>query len=173
MGGGYGVIAERAGARSRQIGRGCNMARMGSMILADRRMSLFVLAMALAPLQDAQAQARTLQGAWLEEGSSCASIFLATPNAVAFKRPASAFAPAFIVSGNRLSTPLATCRLVGVAPSGERQVLRLSCATSVSMDTARAIFSVAGDGNLYRYSAMEGGIATKYMRCTRDALKAP
>lgn len=149
------------------------MARMGSMILADRCTSLFVLAVALAPLQDAKAQAGPLQGAWLEEGSSCTSVFLATPKAIAFKRPASAFAPAFIVSGKRLSTPLATCRLVGVVPSGERQVLRLSCATSVSIDTARAIFSVASDGNLYRYHSMEGGIATKYMRCARDVLKAP
>lgn len=143
------------------------------MIAVNGRLSLLVLVMAVAPLQEAWPQAGRFQGAWLEEGSSCASVFVATPNAVTFKRPASAFAPAFIVSGKRLSTPLATCRLAGVAPSGERQVLRLSCATSVAKDSARAIFAMAGDGNLYRYHSVEGGIATKYLRCTRDALKAP
>lgn len=143
------------------------------MMAVNRRLSLFVLAVAVAPLQEAKAQAGRLDGAWLEEGTSCASVFVATPHAVAFKRPANAFAPAFIVSGRRISTPLATCRLVGVAPDGERQILRLSCATAVAMDTARAIVSVAGDGNLYRYHSVEGGISTKYLRCTRDALKAP
>ena len=139
----------------------------------NRRLSLFVLAMAVAPLQQARAQAGPLQGAWLEEGSSCASVFVATPNAVAFKRPANAFAPAFIVSGKRLATPLATCRLVGAASNGDRQVLRLSCATTVAVDSARAIFSMAGDGKLYRHHSVEGGIATTYQRCTRDTLKAP
>lgn len=140
---------------------------------ANRRLLLFVLAVAVAPLQQAKAQAGHLQGAWLEEGWSCASVFVATLNGVAFKRPANAFAPAFIVSGKRLSTPLATCRLVGVVPKGERQILRLSCVTAVTADTARAIFSVASDANVYRYNSVEGGIATKYLRCTREALKAP
>ena len=66
---------------------------------ANRRLLLFVLAVAVAPLQQAKAQAGHLQGAWLEEGWSCASVFVATLNGVAFKRPANAFAPAFIVSG--------------------------------------------------------------------------
>jgi len=143
------------------------------MIVVDRRLFLFVLAMAAPPFEDALAQAGRLQGAWLEEGSSCASVFVATPTAVAFKRPASAFAPAFIISGQRLSTPLATCRLAGMSPSGERQVLRLNCTTTVATDSARAVFAPAADGRLYRYHSLEGGIATTYQRCTRDALKPP
>lgn len=139
----------------------------------NRRLSLFVLAVAIAPLQEAGAQARPLQGAWLEEGSSCASVFVATPNVIAFRRPASAFAPAFIVSGKRLSTPLATCRLVGITANGERQILHLNCATTVSADSARAVFSMASDGKLYRHHSVEGGIASIYQRCTRDTLKAP
>ncbi|WP_156410231.1 hypothetical protein [Bosea sp. Root381] len=143
------------------------------MTVIDRRLFLFVLVMAAAPLQDTQAQASRLQGAWLEEGSSCESVFVATPKAVAFKRPASAFAPAFIISGRRLSTPLATCGLAGISHSGERLVLRLSCTTSVSPSTARAVLSPAGDGSLYRHHSLEGGIATRYQRCSRDALKPP
>lgn len=139
----------------------------------NRRLSLFVLAVAIAPLQEARAQTRPLQGAWLEEGSSCASVFVATPNVIAFKRPASAFVPAFIVSGKRLSTPLATCRLVGITAGGERQILRLNCATAVSTDSARAVFSMASDGKLYRHHSVEGGIASVYQRCTRGSLKAP
>lgn len=143
------------------------------MIVMDHRLLLFALAVAALPLQEAQAQASALQGAWLEEGSSCASVFVATPKAIAFKQPASAFAPAFIISGRRLATPLATCGLAGVGHSGERLVLRLNCTTSIAPSTARAVLSPAGDGSLYRHHSLEGGIATKYQRCTRDSLKVP
>lgn len=143
------------------------------MIVVNRCLLLVAMAVAIAPLQDARAQAGRLQGAWIEEGSSCDSVFVATPSAVAFKRPANAFAPAFVVSGRRLSTPLATCRLTGISPNGPRQVLRLNCTTSVASNTARAVLAPAEDGGIYRYHAAEGGIATKYLRCTRDALKAP
>ena len=138
-----------------------------------RRFCLLVLALATTPLHGALAQPGQIQGAWLEEGSACADVFAATRNAIAFKRPANAFAPAFIVSGQRLSTPVATCRLVGINRSGERQVLRLSCMTAVAIDSARAIVSIGADGNLIRHHSAEGGISTKYQRCTRDVLKAP
>jgi hypothetical protein len=132
---------------------------------------LSVLALTLIPsIQEARSQA-SLQGAWLEEGTPCSEVFIATRRGVAFRRPASAFAPAFIVSGKQLSTPLATCRLAGRSTRAERQVLRLSCTTAVATDTARAIFSPATDGGMYRYHSLEGGIATRYQRCSREALK--
>lgn len=143
------------------------------MIFVKHRLSLFVLAMALAPIQQAWPQAGPLQGACLEDGSSCAGVFVATRRGVAFKRPASAFAPAFIVSGRQLSTPLATCRLVGINASGDRRVARLHCTTSVATDTARLILSPATDGGVYRYHSLEGGIATRYQRCIRESLKNP
>jgi hypothetical protein len=145
----------------------------GAMIVVKRRLCLLVLAMAALPLQEALPQEGRIQGAWLEEGSACADVFKVARNGVAFKRPANAFAPAFIISGQRLSTPLASCRLVGVKPSGERQVLRLSCVTAVATDSARAIFATGAEGKLIRYHSAEGGIATGYQLCTRDALKAP
>ena len=143
------------------------------MTVVNRCLFLLALALTAAPWQGAHAQAGRLQGAWVEEGSPCDSVFVTTPKIIAFKRPANAFAPAFIVSGRRLSTPLATCRLISISPSGARQVLRLSCTTSVASDTARAVLAPAEDGGIYRYHSVEGGIATKYRRCTPDDLKAP
>ena len=142
-------------------------------MLSRLSLSLSIAILIAPPAWEARAQVSSLQGAWLEEGMSCGSVFTATGSAVAFKRPASAFAPAFIVSGQRLSTPLASCRIVGVNPSGARQVVNLRCSTTVATDSARAIFAPAEGGMLYRYNAAEGGIATKYQRCSRDALKTP
>jgi hypothetical protein len=136
------------------------------------RLSLLVLAM-VAVSPPALAQASLLQGAWVEEGTECASVFASTAQAVDFRRPAVAFAPALLITGTRLKTPLASCRIAAVKANGVRQVLTLRCTTTVSSASAQAVLAPAEDGGLYRYSAAEGGIATKYHRCTREMLRAP
>ena len=143
------------------------------MIAVNRRLCLFALIMAAAPLQVAWPQTSGIQGAWIEEGTPCASVFVPTKNAVDFKRPASAFAPAFIIAPRRLSTPLANCRVVGVIPSGERKIVRLRCTTSIATDSARVILAPSNDGGLYRFNAVDGGITSRYRLCNRDALKSP
>ncbi len=131
-----------------------------------------VLALALAaPLNHAAAQAREFQGAWVEEGFACEGVFTATRRAVAFKRPASAFAPAFIISGRQLSTPLASCRIVGQKASGERQILNLHCTTSIASDSARAVLAPAPGGGIFRYLSPDGEVAAKYQRCGPAELK--
>lgn len=139
----------------------------------NRCLALIALILALAGPQHAQAQPGRLQGAWLEEGTPCGSVFVATRNGIAFKRPASAFTSAFIISGRRLSTPLATCRLADISANGPRHVIRLNCTTAVATDSARAVLAPAEDGGLYRYHSVEGGIAAKYQHCSREGLKTP
>lgn len=136
------------------------------------RTGAFLLVMALmVPTQGALSQTSNLQGAWIEEGLSCSSVFTAGRNAIGFKRPASAFAPAFVISGRRLTTPLATCRIIEVRSNGERQIMSLHCTTSISTDTARAVLAPAPDGGLYRFLALDGSAAAKYQRCRTEDLK--
>jgi len=136
-----------------------------------RRTSLCLLALAaVAPVHGALSQTRDFQGAWLEEGIPCASAFVATSKAIGFKRPASVFVPAFIIGGKRLSTPMASCRIVSITSNGDRQILSLSCMTSVSSDTAHAFLAPAPGGGLYRYLTAEGGVATQFRRCDRADL---
>jgi len=138
----------------------------GAMIARLRRAALYLLPIAmLAPMPDALSQTRDLQGAWLDGDLACASVFASTRNGIGFKRPANAFIPAFIITGRRLSTSLATCRIVKVLAVGDRQTLTLHCTTSIASDTARAILAPASDGMLYRYFASDGGVAAKYKRC--------
>lgn len=143
------------------------------MIAMASRAGLFALALAALATQDARAQTAAFQGAWLEEGQICANVFTAAGQGLRFKRPANAFAAAFMIKGQQLSTPLATCRIGRVSHSGERQIMHLSCTTTIATDTARAILALAQDGSLSRYSAAEGGTATRYRRCTTETLKAP
>ncbi|CAM5212543.1 putative protein OS=Bosea thiooxidans OX=53254 GN=SAMN05660750_03400 PE=4 SV=1 [Bosea thiooxidans] len=141
-------------------------------MIAEAARSLFlVFAIAVLAAPGAWARTASFQGAWLEEGQVCANVFVVAGKALGFKRPANAFAAAFIIRGQQLSTPLATCRIGRISPQGERQVMHLSCTTTIATDTARAVFAPAQDGGLYRYSTAEGGTATRYRRCTADALK--
>lgn len=136
------------------------------MIARLLRATLYLLPIAMfMPIPDALSQTRDLQGAWLDGDIACASVFASTRNGIGFKRPANAFIPAFIITGRRLSTSLATCRIVKVLATGDRQTLTLHCTTSIASDTARAILAPAADGMLYRYSTSDGGIAAKSKRC--------
>lgn len=144
------------------------------MIGMPRRTSLYLLALAAAAVAPgAWSQTGDFQGAWLEEGIPCATAFVATSKAVGFRRPASVFVPAFIIAGRRLSTPMASCRIANVRPSGDRRILSLQCTTSISSDTAHAYLAPAPDGGLYRYLSEGDGVATKFQRCDRGSLTMP
>jgi hypothetical protein len=106
------------------------------------------------------------QGAWAQ-GSSCADIFASTGQGTSFKRPVDIFAPAFIVSGNRLRTPMASCRIKSVRATGDRQVLTLACANAVSTDEVKVVMSASPDGSLKRYFNDQDNVGSSYQRCSR------
>src|SRR5689334_13496682 len=112
-------------------------------------LALFMTGLVAVP--NARAAEAALDGAWLEQGSQCEEVFSRAGKAVGFKKPVNVFAPAFIIAGNRLRTPQASCRIKSVKSAGERRVLALSCATPVAVDDAKAILGMSGDGSLRRY----------------------
>jgi hypothetical protein len=111
-------------------------------------------------------QLSKIQGAWLETGMSCQEVYAKGTKGIAFRKPLSIFAPAFIVSGRVLRTPLASCRIAAIKPSGNRQVLLLGCANSVSTSDLSAMISVGSDGTLRRYFNDDDSTGSVYERCT-------
>jgi hypothetical protein len=107
------------------------------------------------------------QGAWLAGGSGCAEVYSAAGKGTSFKRPVDIFAPAFIVSGNRLRTPQASCRIKSVRPSGDRQRLVLDCANAVAGNEVRVLMATQPDGSLRRYFNEQDTTGTQYQRCSR------
>lgn len=156
------MLADAGASQAGDVAAGAE----GAMIAILRRAALHLLPIAMfAPVPDALAQTRDLQGAWLDGDLACGSVFAPTRNGIGFKRPANAFIPAFIITGRRLSTSLATRRIVKVLVTGDRQALTLHCTTSITSDTAHAILAPMPDGGLHRYSTSDGGVAAKYKRC--------
>ena len=81
--------------------------------------ALFSVA-AAGPVHAAALTLSDLQGAWLGQETGCQTVFSFSGGKPALKRPADAFVPAFIVAGDKLTTPLASCRSPEDGRNGER-----------------------------------------------------
>lgn len=105
------------------------------------------------------------QGAWVEQSLSCDKMFVTGSKGVSFRKPVNIFVPAFIISGNRIRTAQASCRILAVRPDGDREVLKLSCENSISSDDITATFARAADGSLKRFFDDNDKTGSRYERC--------
>jgi hypothetical protein len=128
---------------------------------------LGLAAFAAASAATAQGRLAAYQGAWLSGDGDCADVYTSAGKGTSFKRPVDLFAPAFIVSGSRLRTPQASCRIKSVRPSGDRQLLVLDCANAVAGSEVRILMSQQPDGSLKRYFDAQDTIGTVYRQCSR------
>ena len=110
---------------------------------------------------------RPYQGAWLEQGVSCEDVYAPSGKGMAYKKPVNIFAPAFTISGDRLRTPQATCRIRSLRADGSRSTLTMDCANSVSTDAVKVLVSLAQDGSLRRYLNEQDSIGSTYRQCNR------
>jgi hypothetical protein len=115
----------------------------------------------------AEANLTSYQGAWLAEGPDCAEVYSSTGKGASFKKPLDLFAPAFIISGNRLRTPQATCRIRSSRPSGDRQRISLDCANAVAGNDVRVFMARGPDGSIRRYFNEQDPIGHLYKSCSR------
>ena len=107
------------------------------------------------------------QGAWLEQGVSCDDVYVPSGKGMAYKKPVNIFAPAFVISGDRLRTPQATCRIRSSRADGNRSTLTMDCANSVSTDAVKVVVSLSQDGSLRRYLNEQDSVGSMYRRCSR------
>jgi hypothetical protein len=125
----------------------------------------FVLA---GPSGSAETGLSSYQGAWLMQGSSCDDVYTTGSKGTTFRQPIDIFAPAFIVSGQRLRTPAATCRIKSIRSASEgRHVLNLECANTVSTSGVKVLVSLSSDGSLKRYFDEQDTTGSPYQRCSR------
>ncbi|MBB3018754.1 hypothetical protein FHR70_001808 [Microvirga lupini] len=115
----------------------------------------------------AQSSLAGYQGAWLSGTAECAEVYSSGGKGASFKKPVDIFAPAFIVSGNRLRTPQASCRIKSVRPNGDRQRLVLDCANAVAGNEVRVLMALETDGSLKRYFNEQDTTGTEYRRCSQ------
>lgn len=108
-----------------------------------------------------------LQGAWLSGSAECADVYSSSGKGTTFKKPVDIFAPAFIISGNSLKTPQASCRIKSSRPGADHQLLVLNCTNAVAGNEVRAFMTLEPDGSLRRYLNELDTTGTAYKRCSR------
>lgn len=136
-------------------------------IMAAAGLGLGLAASAVIPGAIAQGGLSGFQGAWLSGGADCAEVYASAGKGTSFKKPVDIFAPAFIVSGSRLRTPQATCRIKSVRPVGSRQRLLLDCANAVAGNEVTVLMAPQPDGSLRRYFNEQDTGGTEYRQCSR------
>jgi len=114
----------------------------------------------------AQGGLSRFQGAWLSGSADCADVYSSAGKRISFKRSVDIFTPAFIVSGNQLRTPQATCRIRSSRPTGDRLVLVLGCTNAVAGNEVRVLLASQADGSLRRYFNERDTTGTEYKRCS-------
>ncbi|WP_336492822.1 hypothetical protein [Methylobacterium nigriterrae] len=115
----------------------------------------------------AQAGLSDYQGAWVLEGRDCAEVYTSAGKAASFAKLADIFAPAVMVSGNRLKTPMASCQIKSIRPLGERQLLLLDYANAVAGNEVRVPLAPTPNGGLRRYYNDQDLTGVAYQRCSR------
>ena len=123
--------------------------------VGSARAAVLAFALASGAMSPASAVEPSLDGAWAQDGS-CEETFVRAGKGIAFKKPINVFAPALIITGNRLRTPTTSCTIKGMKPAGERRVLSLQCATAVAVEPVRALIGTSSDGSLVRYLNEQG-----------------
>lgn len=107
------------------------------------------------------------QGAWLSGSADCADVYASSGKGTTFKKPVDIFAPAFIISGDRLRTPQASCRIRSIRPGADHQLLVLNCTNAVAGNEVRVFMTLDPDGSLKRYLNEQDTTGTAYKRCSR------
>src|SRR5687767_887331 len=126
----------------------------------------FAMSAAVSGGMAAEPGLSAFQGAWLQSSPSCAEVYSFSGKDVSFRSPVDIFAPAFIISGNRLRTPQASCRIRSVRPAGDRQLLTLDCANAVAGNEVRVLMASQPDGSLKRYFNEQDTAGSSYQRCS-------
>ena len=130
-------------------------------------LGLGLAASAAVPGAMAQGGLSGYQGTRLAGGADCAEVYSSAGKGTSFKRPIDIFVPAFIISGNRLRTPQASCRIKSVRAAGDRQRLTLDCANAVAGNEVRVLMATQPDGSLKRYFNEQDTTGSLYQRCSR------
>jgi hypothetical protein len=121
----------------------------------------------VANVKAAEGPLVTYQGAWLADDLACGDVFTPGRKGMMFKVPTELFVPAFIISGDRISTPWTACRIGAVSRIGDRDNLSLFCVHSVTRTQSSAILAKGSDGRLKRYSNASDQTGSNYRLCSK------
>jgi hypothetical protein len=118
-------------------------------------------------LLSSNSRAFEFDGAWATDAAKCAKVFVKKSNRISMTRHADLFGGGFIVEGDRIRGPSATCKINNRKEDGDMLHLIASCSTEVSILSPMQLdIKIEGTNSIVRFFSNFSEIAIPYTRCT-------
>jgi hypothetical protein len=126
-----------------------------------------MLSCTILVLLSSNAGAFEFDGAWATDAAKCAKVFVKKSNRISMTKHADLFGGGFIVEGDRIRGPLATCKINNRKEDGDMLHLVASCSTEISILSPMQLdIKIEGTNNIVRFFSNFSEIAIPYARCT-------
>ena len=113
------------------------------------------------------ADAFELDGAWVTDDAKCAQVFTKKNNKIAMSKRSEFFGGGFIVEGDRIRGPSATCKINNRKEEGDMLHLIASCTTQIAVLSPTQLDIKIEDSNrILRFFPNFSELAVPYTRCT-------
>ena len=112
------------------------------------------------------ADAFEFDGAWVTDAARCAQVFTKKNNRISMSKRSEFFGGGFIVQGDRIRGPSATCKINDRKEEGDMLHLIASCATQIAvLSPTQLDIKIEGGNKIMRFFPNFSEIAIPYTRC--------
>lgn len=136
---------------------------MGSRPMKTILVPAFVIGISIAANA---ASMEALQGAWVMEGTDCATVFEKKDGEVRFRNPGSSLDTGIIVSGSKVVGPNATCTTSKIRSEGDHFSVLLNCADAVLSSTVSMSFRLVDGSHFERFDPSFPDFSLSYAKCS-------
>ena len=112
-----------------------------------------------------QACATDLTGAWSTDQDACSKMFAARSGKISFRNNADVFGGGFIVDGQRIRGPAASCKVTKTVENDNLVHMIASCATDIMLSTVQFSVKVLDENKISRIYPGVEGMEMIYYRC--------
>ena len=112
------------------------------------------------------ADAFEFDGAWVTDAAKCAQVFTKKNNRISMSKRSEFFGSGFIVEGDRIRGPSATCKINNRKEEGDMLHLIASCTTQIAVLSPTQLDIKIEDSNrILRFFHNFSELAVPYTRC--------
>jgi len=125
-----------------------------------------MLSCTIIVLFSSNSRAFEFDGAWTTDAAKCVKVFVKKSNRISMTKHADLFGGGFIVEGNRIRGPVATCKINSRKEEGDMLHLIASCSTEISILSPMQLdIKIEDTNNIVRFFSNFSEIAIPYTRC--------
>jgi hypothetical protein len=118
------------------------------------------------PVASSGAQEVDLSGAWANQESACAKVFVKRGNAIAFSQDAELYGSGFVVEADRVRGPVASCRIRVRKQDGAVLHLMTTCADDVALESVQFSLKIEDKNRIVRIFPGIPELDRTYYRCS-------